>query len=359
MLTKALAFVALLAFALVLPSPASAQPPPLVVQTIHFEVPGHDIIPLVAALRASCDVIASGEPLALRDNETVRTTIAAAPGNCSMILILFGVDVAIPTIKTTPIGQSSFFIPGATTITLGVVDVSLDLQTSLNSTARPVDAGAASVAEPNTTWGSWGAARLVVRGAHGFGGVLTSALSTSFTYSFALGITIWVAGILKYQVYVADFGRYAGSAALVTPLSVDLVPHPLSLGPATGVTSAAATLNWTGTVDSDVDHLELWLTSSGTNISYRIGNPHLTALSVDLKPATAYTARIVAVDGSNQETVSGTVSFRTLIAPSPSPPPGPTYTESQANLVVAGTFLFIALLAALVAYGFGRVRGRT
>ena len=355
---KGLPFVALLAACLALPGTGTAQLPPLVTQTVHFEVPGHDLIPRVAAFRASCDVATSGEPLALRDNETVRTTVAAAPGNCSMILILFGVDVAIPTIKTTPIGRSSFYIPGATTITLGVVDVSLDLQTALNSTVHTIDPGVASVDEPNATWGNWGATRLVVHGAHGYGGVLTSTLSTMFTYSLALGITIWIAGIQSYQTSIADFGHYPGTPPLVTPLSVDLLPHPLTLGPATAVTYAGATLNWTGTVDTDVDHLELWLTTESSNVSYR-ADPHRTSLSVDLRAATTYAARVVAVDGAGQETVSPAVSFRTLAAPSPAPPPAPTTTESQANLVVVGTFGFIALLAALVAYGFGRVRGRT
>jgi len=333
--------------------------PPLVTQTIHFEVPGHDLIPMVAAFRASCDLIASGEPLALRDNESVRTTIAAAPGNCSMILVLFGVDVAIPTITTTPIGRSSFYIPGASTISLGVVDVSLDLRTSLNSTAYVNDPSVAALSEPDTDWGTWGASRLVVQGAHGYGGVLSSDLTTQFTYSLALGLTLWIAGIETYHTDVANFGHYLGDRALVTPLSVDLLPHPLSLGPATQITHAGANLNWTGAVDADADHLELWLTSDGTNVSYRIADPQTTSLAVDLRPATTYTARIVAVDHAGQETVSPGVSFRTLSGPPPEPAPAPTYTESQANLVVVGTFGFIALLAAAVAYGFGRVRGRT
>ena len=358
MLTKALAFVALLAALLVVPSPVVAQLPPLVTQTVHFEVPGHDLIPLVAAFRASCDLAASGEALTLRDNETVRTTVAVAPGNCSMILVLFGVDVAIPTITTTPIGRSSFYIPGASTISFGIVDVSLDLRSSLNSTSRVDTTGVASLGEAARDWGSWGATRLAVQGAHGYGGVLSSTLSTAFTYSLALGLTLWIAGIETYHTDVADFGHYLGDRALVAPLSVDLLPHPLTLGPATQVTYAAATLNWTGLVDADADHLELWIAAGSTNISYRVADPHATSLSVDLRASTTYAARIVAVDRSGQRTVSPDITFRTLAVPSPAPAAPPTTTESQANLIVVGTFLFITVLAALVAYGFGRVRGR-
>lgn len=322
-------------------------------------MPGRDLIPNVAAFRASCDINASGEPLSLRDNETVRTAIEATPSGCSMVLILFGVDVGIPTITTTPIGRSSFYIPGVSTLSLGIVDVSLDLQTSLNSSSRAQDAGVATIQEPEVRWGTWGAQRLVLVGAHGFGSNVTTTLVTGFTYALALGITIWAAGIRIYHTDLANFGHYAGARSLVTPLAVDLLPHRLSLGSARSITYAGASLNWTGTVDADVGHLELWLADQGENVSYRIEDPHATAMNVILRPTTTYTAWIVAVDGSGQETVSRSISFRTLAVPPPASPPSPTYTESQANLVVVATFLFIAFLAAAVAYGFGRVRGRT
>ncbi len=357
--TKALAFVALLAALFILPTPASAGLPPLVNQTIHFEVPGQNLIPGVAAFRASCDVVASGEPLALQDNATVRTTVAAAPGNCSMVLILFGVEVGIPTITTTPVGRDSFYIPGLTTFSFGIVDVSLDLQTALNSTSTIGSSAVAAVQQPDVYWGSWGAQRLVVQAAHGYGGVVTTDLETNFTYSLALGLTVWVAGVQAGHTDLADFGRYTGAQSLVTPVSVDLLPHALVLGPATSITYGGASLNWTGTVDSDVDHLELWIVDQATNVSYRIEDPGANALNVALRPATDYTAWVIAVDASGQETVSPGISFRTLTVPPPAAPPPPTYTESQANVVVVATFLFIALLAALVAYGFGRVRGRT
>jgi hypothetical protein len=269
--TKALAFVALLAAALLVPAPASAALPPLVTQSVHFDIPNQNVIPGVAAFHSACDVMTSGEPLALRDNETVRTTLSAAPGACSMTLFLFGMfNVGIPTINTTPIGRNSYYIPGLSLGTLGIVDVSLDLQTALNSTSRPADSSVASVEQENVNWSSWGAQRLVIQGAHGHGAIATSSLQTTFTYALSLGLTIWVAGIQAYQANLADFGKYAGTPSLVAPLSVDLLPHQLTLGPARDVTYQGATLNWTGTIDSDMDHLELWVAGGGTNVSYRI-----------------------------------------------------------------------------------------
>ncbi len=330
-------------------------------RTVHFDVPGGDLIAGVAAFRASCDAVASGEPLALLDNETARTTVSASPGNCSMILILFGQDVAIPTITTTPIGRSSYYIPGLSFVSIGIVDVSLDLQSSLNSTSHVADAAAGTVAQEEVGWASWGAQRLQVQGAHGYGASLFSSLQTTFTYALSLGLTIWVAGIQAYQAPLKDFRAVQGTPSLSTPFTVDRLPHPLTIGPAQGITDQAASLNWTGTVDSDMEHLELWVTDGTTNVSYRITDRVASSMDVGLRADTAYLAWIVQVDLGGQRTTSNVIAFHTLAtppAPEPTPTPTPVYTENQANLVIVLTFVFIALLGSLVAYGFGRTRGR-
>lgn len=359
--TKAFAFVLVLVAVLLFPSSARAAVPELVTQTVHFDVQGGDLVPGVAAFRASCDAVASGEPLALRDNETVRTTVSAAPGNCSMILILFGQDVAIPTITTTPIGRSSYYLPGLSFVSIGIVDVSLDLQSSLNSTSQVADAAAGSVLQEAVTWSSWGAQRLLVQGAHGYGSTLASDLRTNFTYGLSLGLTIWIAGIQAYQAPLRDFGAYLGAPALATPLTVDRLPHPLTIGPARAITDTAAGFNWTGTVDADLDHLELWVTDGTTNVSYRVTDRVASSMDVPLQPETTYHAWVVQVDAGGQRTTSNVITFRTLSTPAPpdtTPTQPPVYTESQANLVVVLTFAFIAILGSLVAYGFGRIRGR-
>lgn len=359
--TKGLAFVLVLVVLVLAPRPVAASLPDLVTQTVHFDITGGNLIAGVAAFWASCDAVASGEPLALHDNETVRTTISAAPGNCSMNLLLFGQNVPIPTITTTPIGRSSYYIPGLSFATIGIVDLSLDLQSSFNSSSEIADPAVAAVVAQDAGWAAWGAHRLVVRGSHGYGSVVASSLETNFTYALSLGLTIWIAGIQAYQVGLRDFGTYNGTPSLDTSLSVDLLPHPLRIGPAQDVTYRGAALNWTGTIDADMDHLELWVTDGSANVSYRITDRVASSMAVPLRAETSYTAWIVAVDGGGQATASNVITFRTLATPSPEPTPNPTptYTESQANAIVVVTFAFIALLAALVAYGFGRMRGRT
>lgn len=360
--TKALAFVLVLVVLLLVPRPAAASLPDLVPQTVHFDVQGGDLIPGLAAFNASCDANVSGETLSLSDNESVRTTVAASAGACSMILILFGLEVPIPTITTTPIGRSSFFLPGVSLPTLGLADVSLDLQTSLNSTTNVLDPAVAAVDPEEVDWTAWGAQRYTLQGAHGSGSGVASSLQTSFTYAVSLSLTILVAGIPVYQTGLRDFGAYLGTPALVTSLSVDLLPHALTIGPARDVTYRGASLNWTGVVDSDMDHLELWVEDGTTNVSYRITDRVASSLAVPLQAETTYHAGIIAVDQGGQATASNAITFRTLAIPPPEEPAPtlpPTYTEAQANAIVVGTFACITLLAALVAYGFGRTRGRT
>ena len=357
---KVSAVVLVVVALLLVPGPASSSVPELVTELVHFDVRGGDLIPGVAAFRAACDANVSGEPLTIEDNATVRTTIAASPEACVMILILLGQEVALPTITTTPIGRSSYYLPGISLPTLGLADVSLDLQSSLNSTSRARDDGAAAVDGDNVSWAAWGAQRLLVHAAHGYGGVLMTSLESTFTYALSLGLTIWVAGIQMYRTGLREFGAYEGSPSLATPLSVDLLPHPLALGSARDLTDQGANLNWTGTIDADFDHLELWVTDGATNVSYRIADRVASSVSVPLRAETTYHAWIVAADRGGQETVSNGITFRTLATPPPEPAPSPprTYTEDQANVIVILTFASIAVLACLVGYGLGRTRGQ-
>jgi len=342
---------------LLLPGIAAGAAPELTEVTVDFTMPARDVIAGVASFRAQCALAASGEALRLLANETARTTVAAGPAACTMVLNLLGFDVTIPTINTTPLGRSSVYIPGLSIISLGVVDVSIDLMTALNSTTRVADAGVASAGPAELAWPTWGAQRLTVHGADGYGGAVTSDLNTTFTYSLSLGLTVLALGVTMYHTDFVDLGRYAGRPSLVTPVTVDLIPHPLLLGTPTQVTSSGATLNWTGTVDPDVDHLELWITDGTLNVSYRIAAPQASRLVVPLLADTSYRAWVVAVDGAGQSSSSGIVAFRTAPTPSATPT-SPTDVVSQANGVVVGTVAAAAALLVFIAFLLGEVRGR-
>jgi len=283
----------------------------LVTQDVHFEIPQTDLIPNVAAVRASCNVTASGEPLALRANETARTTIGAAPGPCSIVLVLFGLDVGLPLVNTTPLGRSSFFIPGIATATFGLVDVTLDLVTSLNSTTRVEDPRLATVDPTDVAWSAWGIALLDVQAADGFGSNATSALNTTFVYTMALAVSVFALSVEIFHADLTAIGSVIGTPSLRTDLSVDLRPHALVLGPLSEVRHDGATFAWAGSVDPDVDHLELFVTDGTRNASYRLG-PAASTVSVPLVPSTHYTAWIVAVDGSGQATPSNVIVFVSL-----------------------------------------------
>lgn len=344
---------ALLAVLLLTPTSTSADGFGLTTVSVHFEMPPADLAG-IASLRGSCDVLATGENVSLRSGETLRTTIGVGTGPCAMVLTLFGIDVPLP-ISTTPLGRSSFYLPGLATVTLGIVDLSLDLVTGLNSTTLS-DPTAAEVSPRNVTWPSWGATRVLVNATSGYGAVLATRLNTTFTYTVSLALTVYALSIVLYQVGLTTLGTYAGSLALDTALTVDLVPHPPTIDVPTGVTHDGANLSWDLAGDSDVDHLEVWADDGTYNASYRIADPGATAFRVPLEPERTYRVWVVAVDGSGQSSASDAVTIRTLAEPSPEDPSSPVAPEPFGALTwVLGGF---AVTGTVLGYMIGVLRGR-
>ncbi len=353
---KALAFVALaLSFAAFAPPAVSANPiDDLVSARVHFAVPQTDVIRGVVAVRASCDVDASGEALALLANATDRSTLAASAGPCAIVVVPLGVDVPLPVFgNTTPLGRSSFYLPGVSTATLGIVDLSVDLVTSLNSTSRVPD-GIADVSPNEVEWTAWGTKRILVHGEDGVGSVATSELNTTFTYTMSLGLTVYARRIAVYHRDLAQIGSFVGAPSLITDLSVDLRPHALTLEAPTDVAYDRATLSWSAVIDSDIEHLELWLTDGTANVSYRLA-PTATTVEVTLRPSTHYDARIASVDGGGQITASSAVGFDTPAEPGSGSPP---QVEGQGIALFTWPMVVVAVLAGAVGFGLGFLRGR-
>lgn len=352
---KAIAFAMLVLTAVSFTSIHAAANPvgTVVYSTTHFDVPTTDVIPGVAEVRASCDVNASGEPLVLLSNETARSIVGTSAGPCAIVLVLFGTDVALPGFDTTPLGRSAFYLPGLSTVTLGVVDLSVDLVTSLNSTSRVAD-GIAAADPSEIGWPTWGAQRIALHAVDGTGSIARSELNTTFTYTMSVALSVYAVSVELYHVDLKRLGSFAGAPSLVTDLSVDLKPHSLTLSAPDRVASDQASFSWSGTVDSDVDHLELWLTDGTGNGSYKLPS---TASHADvlLRPATHYEARIVTVDGAGQQGMSNGIAFDSPSAGT-SPAQGPI--EAQGNPVVTWTLVTLAVFAGVVGFMAGLLRGR-
>lgn len=320
---------------------------------VGFEVPGTELIQNVAAFRASCHLNGSGEAIVLLANGTVRSTLAASPGPCTIVLVLLGVDVTLPVFNTTPLGRSSFFVPGIATVSFGVVDLTLDLVTSLNSTSR-VAGGIAAVSPDVIGWSTWGAQRISVDAMDGVGSIARSELNTTFTYAMSVALTVYLLSIELFHRDLAAIGSFDGTPSLVTDLAVDLRPHALALETPSNVDADGASLSWSGTVDSDVDHLELRLTDATSNVTYRVP-PTATHVDVLLRPSTHYEARIVSVDRAGQEASSNAVAFVSPAAPAS---PTPTPIEAQGNPVVTWTLVALAVLAGVIGFLGGSLRRR-
>jgi len=311
------------------------------------------VIPNVAAVRASCNLNASGEPVTVLANGSMRSTLAASAGPCTIVLVLGGVDVGLPVFNTTPLGKSSFYVPGISTVTLGIVDLTIDLVTSVNSTSH-VESDLADVSPREIAWSAWGAQRILVHGEDGLGSVGESSLNTTFTYEMSLALTVYALSIELYHMDFAEIGSFVGTPSLRTNLFVDLRPHPLVLEPAEGIRHDRATLTWIGAVDPDVDHLELWLSDGARNVTVRLA-PTTVRTDVLLRPATQYQVWIVIVDSSGQGSPSNGIAFESAA------PPGETASTPLGGLgssALAWTMLVVAILLGIVGYAWGFLRGR-
>jgi hypothetical protein len=320
---------------------------------IRFDIPQKEVIPGIAAVRASCDVIASGEPLTVLANRTVRSTLAVAAGPCSIIVTLGGVDVGLPIFNGTPLGTSSFYLPGISTLTLGFADLSVDLVTSLNSSSN-VEDGPAVVSPRDIAWTSWSAERIRIQAEDGFGSMVETSLNTTFTYRMSLALSVYAFSVRLYHVDFAEIGSAVGSPSLRTNLSVDLRPHPLVLDAAEDITHGGATISWSGDVDADVSHLELWLAEDASTVSVRLA-PGAVRTDVLLRPSTSYRAWIVAVDAAGQATPSNEIAFMSAAAPADNGlgPVGASGAEGLTWVVVT-----VAILVGVLGYAVGFLRGR-
>lgn len=336
-------------------TPASAAANPiddLVHADILFEVPGTELIPGVAAVRASCAINASGEPVRLLANGTVRSTIAVSTGPCAIVIVLFGAEVPLPVLNTTPLGRSSFYLPGIATVTLGLVDVTLDLVTSLNSTSR-IDGGVASASPSEIVWSAWSATPVAVQGADGVGSVARSSFNTTFTYTMSLALTVYAVSVEVLHWDLATIGRFLGTPSLVTDLEVDLRPHALVLQAPTDVGHDRASLSWSGTVDSDIERIEVRLNDGTLVVTYRVP-PTASSVEVVLRPSTHYEARVISIDRAGQEAASETMAFDSAAAPATSPTP----VEAQANPAVTWTLVALAVLVPVVGFAAVFLRRR-
>jgi hypothetical protein len=287
----------------------------------------------------------------VRANGSARSTLSASAGPCSIVLVLFGIDVGIPVLNTTPLGTNSFYLPGLSIATLGIVDLSLDLVTSLNSTSW-IEDGIGIASPQEIAWPSWGVQRIQVQGEDGFGTVAASHLRTAFTYRMSLAFSVYALSIRLYHVDLVEVGSAVGTPSLRTPFVVDLRPHALVLAPAEGIRPDRATLSWSGSTDSDVDHLELWLSDGRSEGMVRLPTSASKA-DVLLRPATSYRAWIVSVDSSGQGTPSNEVAFESAKAPATAAP-----LASVRGDAVTWALVALAILAAFVGYGVGSLRRR-
>lgn len=331
---------------LLMPVASSAQAD-LVTERIRFALYGADLIAGVAAVNAACEVVASGETLELLGGAVDGTSVAVAPGPCTITLILFGMEVPLPIVNTTPLGVHSFYLPGLAIVTLSLVDVSVDLVSSLNATSRVTDPRAATLVPERHTWTAWGARRIAVQASDATGGRIATEIDTEFTWSVSLGLTVWALSVPLYHIGLTSLGAIRGTPTLATPLVVDLRPPPLDLRGPEDLSHDGATFRWNRTLMADADHLELWVDDGSNRLAHHLA-PTTTETRVALGPDTAYEVWLDVVDEAGQRGTSERISFDA--------PSAPSDVAAQGRDPVSIALLLTVGLAAAVGYALGALR---
>jgi hypothetical protein len=347
-----LASIGAVAFALLLFAvPTASGQADLMSDEVRFEFYVGDLVEGALALDARCEIVASGEALDLLGGATDGTSVAVAPGSCAITVILFGTNIPIPLANATPLGVHSFYLPSLALVTFGLVDVSVDLASSLAGATRVVDTTAATLEAENHTWTSWGARRVVVHATDAFGSSLATDLETSFAWTVDLSVTVWALSVPLFHFPLSSLGTFHGTPSLRTPLFVDMRPSPLALAGPEDLTHDGATFRWNGTLASDVDHLELGLDDGSGATLYVVWDRAEPSIRVTLRPETTYRAWLVVVDRAGQETASDPIEFHTLEPPS-------NGVSVQASGPDGGLLLVVAGLVAIVAFAAGRLSRR-
>ncbi|HEX9339843.1 MAG TPA: hypothetical protein VF992_01545 [Thermoplasmata archaeon] len=209
-----LAVVALLA-----PSPLASASNELLQQSVSFGLPRTDADTWLA-LSATCGVIANYEHLSLTFEESVDTFVNMAPDSCEITAYVLGVAVPLPILNSTPLGRKSYKIPGVQTVTLGLVDLSVDLVTSL--TANRNDTDPEFIAPSSLSWPAWGMNVFPVTDR--FDGEKEALLVYEPQLSFSLGASVFVLGVRIYGTDIVHLGDVVGTPSVAIPISGHRAP---------------------------------------------------------------------------------------------------------------------------------------
>jgi len=263
-----------------------------------------------------CHVTASYDGVAVRDGASAPAVLATRPGGCVMTLYLLGVPVPLPLPFQTPLGYLPLFLPNVRILTLGFVDVTVDLTARLRG-AISGDPPALTASPAAAEWTTWGPVETTV-GAHvGVrGGVLTTYESFRLTYVIDLLVSLHAFGMTLFTWY-APLVTMEGVPIVRVPVAIDLVPNAPVITEALAPSPYTIETAWTRSSDSDFARYAVAVTGGGVRRVFFVTDPTDNSLAIDVKPMTTYTVVVTLIDAGGLWASSRAASITTPRAPDP------------------------------------------
>lgn len=328
-------------------SPALAQPG--TEQPVDFAVSRTAVVSGLG-VEVACRVLATTESITVLDAGEASSSVGVAPGRCTVTVYVLDVPVPVPILNLIPLGRLSFRIPGVAGFTFGLADVSIDLVTALSANYT----GASSIVTPRPTdmvWLHWGANTVTISAHSGTeGNSLSVAVPYTFSMAFAIGVTVYALGLPAFSADLADVGTFAGTPAVVMPVTVDRRPSRIAGIEGWAPSAGAVQVNWTPNEDADFGSYRVRLEGGGSSYVYAVDTQGSTTLMMPATMDTDYTASVVVVDRAGQVSATSSVQVHT-----------PSSSSTQSSPPMQNVALLVLGVLAAFAAGAGiawTLRGR-
>jgi len=319
----------------------SVRAQPVAEQPVDFGLPRTQVVDGLD-VELACQVIATSEAVSVLDAGEASSSVGVAPGRCTITVYVLDVPIPVPILNVTPLGRLAISIPGVSGFTNGLVDVSIDLVTSLSANYT----GTSVAVSPNPTemaWSHWGA-RSVTISAHsgGEGNSLSIPVPYAFWMALAIGVTVSALGVPVFSVNLATVGTFEGAPDVVVPVTVDLKPSRVGTVDAWAPSAEAVQVNWTPNQDTDFASYRVRLEGGGSSYVFAVDTQASSTLTMPAAKGTDYTVSVNVVDRAGQPSAARSVQIRTPGTSAPSPP-------------VEGPGMVLLVLGVLAAFaaGFG------
>ncbi len=322
--------------------PTARAAPAVRERVVFFGIARRPLVPGFVDFEAGCRVTASYPEVAIVDRASATVPVDVSPGGCDVAVYVLGARVAAPLPFRTPLGRTSYRVPGVSGITLGLADVSVDLSARLRGEFSG-DGVVLSASPGVLEWSEWGTAAATLSAHTGLrGSTLVATAPLRLSLSFGVGVSVYVLGV-RVHSWEATAAVFDGTPRIEIPVSIDLAPSFPELTGAAADSAHALRVAWSECRDGDFAAYEVSVSGGEGPRVFLVRDRSRTSLTIDAAPSTDYAVQVTAVDGAGQRASSASMEVRTPEAP----PHGPGAYTSIA-LVVAGS----------LAVAFGAVRAR-